>query len=121
MADDNRDALDAIESRLRNARGRRQDPLVQQDDEAQKKGNVLGLAFRVAVEIVSALAIGFGVGWLLDDWLGSKPWLMIIFVLVGFVAGILNVYRMASGFGYVAGYTEGNKHGVHNIRGDEEK
>jgi len=67
-------------------------------------GNALGLAFRIGVELVSALAIGVGVGWLLDSWLGTKPWLMLVFILLGGGAGILNVYRVASGFGYAVGY-----------------
>ena len=66
--------------------------------------SALGLAFRVAVELVSALAVGLGIGWLLDQGLGTRPWLMLVFILLGGVAGILNVYRMASGFGYAAGY-----------------
>lgn len=63
-------------------------------------GSALGLAFRVAVELVSALAVGLGIGWLLDSWLGTKPWLMIVFIVLGGAAGVLNVYRMASGYGY---------------------
>ena len=109
MEDNDRDTLNTITSRLKKARNRAQDPLAQPGREGPERGNVLGLAFRVAVEIVSAVGIGFVVGWLLDGWLGSKPWLMVVFVMVGFAAGILNVYRMASGFGYGAGYTEKGK------------
>lgn len=107
MADDeNKDALNALDSRLKQARGQVQDPFDKPGPETSEKGNVLSLAFRVAVEIVSAVAIGVGIGWLLDDWLGTKPWLMLVFIVLGFAAGILNVYRMASGFGYAAGYTK---------------
>ncbi|NQV43830.1 MAG: AtpZ/AtpI family protein [Rhodospirillales bacterium] len=67
-------------------------------------GNALGLAFRVSVELVSALAVGLGIGWLLDEWLDTRPWLMLVFLLIGGAAGILNVYRMAKGMGYADGY-----------------
>jgi len=67
-------------------------------------GNALGLALRVGVELVSALAVGLAIGWLLDAWLGTRPWLMLVFILLGGAAGILNVYRMARGFGYAVGY-----------------
>jgi len=63
-----------------------------------------GLAFRVGVELVSALAVGAGLGWLLDEWLGTRPWLMLVFVLLGAAAGILNVFRVARGHGYAVGY-----------------
>ena len=107
MVDKNdRDALNALDSRLKNARDHVQDPLNQPGAEKAEKGGVLGLAFRVSVEIVSAVAIGVGIGWLLDGWLETTPWLMVVFVVLGFAAGILNVYRLAAGFGYAAGYTE---------------
>lgn len=67
-------------------------------------GSALGLAFRVAVELVSAVAVGLGIGWLLDVWLDTRPWMMIVFIVLGGAAGVLNVYRMASGYGYAAGY-----------------
>ena len=107
MANNNdRDALNSLDSRLKNARGHAQDPLSQPGAEKAKKGEALGLAFRVSVEIVSAVAIGVGAGWLLDGWLGTTPWLMVVFIVLGFAAGILNVYRLAAGFGYAAGYTK---------------
>jgi ATP synthase protein I len=71
----------------------------------------LGLAFRVGVELVSALAIGLAIGWLLDAWLGTRPWLMLVFILLGGAAGILNVYRMARGFGYAVGYQQDKQTG----------
>jgi len=69
---------------------------------------VLGLAFRVSVEVVSALAVGLGIGWLLDQWLDTRPWLMLAFLLLGGCAGMLNVYRVAKGFGYAVGYQDPN-------------
>ena len=100
----NQDPLSALDTRLKKARKLVQDPLTKKTTDGSEKGSVLSLAFRVAVEIVSAVVIGFILGWFLDDWLGTKPWLMLTFVFIGFVAGVLNVYRMASGFGYSAGY-----------------
>ena len=98
--------LSELDARLAKARGQAQDPLTQEGPEKSEKGGALGLAFRVSVEIVSAVAIGVVIGWLLDGWLETTPWLMVVFIVLGFAAGILNVYRLASGFGYAAGYTE---------------
>lgn len=49
---------------------------------------------RAGVEVVSALIAGAGLGWLLDRWLGSFPWLFMVFFVVGGVAGVMNVYRL---------------------------
>ena len=67
-------------------------------------GSGLGLAFRIGVELVSAVGVGVGIGLLLDYWLGTKPWLMVVFFILGSAAGFLNVYRTTRGYGYAAGY-----------------
>ena len=54
-----------------------------------------GFAFRVGVELVAALVVGGGIGWLLDRWLGTLPLFLIIFFLLGSIAGLLNVFRAA--------------------------
>ncbi|MFN4283063.1 MAG: AtpZ/AtpI family protein [Alphaproteobacteria bacterium] len=53
----------------------------------------MGLMLRIGIEMVSAVAVGTGIGWLLDEWLGTRPWLMIPLFLLGSAAGIMNVYR----------------------------
>ena len=64
----------------------------------------LGWALRVGVEMVSALVVGVGIGLGLDWWLGTKPWFLVLFFLLGSAAAILNVYRAAMGYGLAAGY-----------------
>ncbi len=59
---------------------------------------------RLGAELVSALAIGVGIGLLLDYWLGTKPWFMLLFFMLGSVAGFMNVYRAATGMGQGVGY-----------------
>ena len=54
-----------------------------------------GIGLRAGVEVVSALVVGIGIGWLLDRWLGISPWGLIVFLLLGFAAGVLNVMRAA--------------------------
>ena len=53
-----------------------------------------GIGLRAGVEVVSALAVGIGIGWALDRWLGTWPWLFLLFFVLGSVAGVLNVYRL---------------------------
>ncbi|MEK9672799.1 MAG: AtpZ/AtpI family protein [Rhodospirillaceae bacterium] len=75
----------------------------------QPQKSALALAFRVGIELVSAVAVGLAIGYGLDAWLDTKPWLMLVFTILGGCAGILNVYRMARGFGYAAGYQTDNE------------
>ena len=55
----------------------------------------LGIAFKISTEMVAAVAVGTIIGFILDNWFGTKPWLILIFFFVGVVAGILNVFRSA--------------------------
>jgi ATP synthase protein I len=51
--------------------------------------------FRLSAELVAGVLFGAAIGWLLDRWLGISPWGMIVFLLLGFAAGVLNVVRSA--------------------------
>ncbi len=62
-----------------------------------KKGNSfqqgLGMAMRVGVEMMVATLIGAAMGYALDKYLGTRPWLLMVGVLLGGAAGCLTVYR----------------------------
>jgi ATP synthase protein I len=53
-----------------------------------------GIGLRAGVEVVSALVVGIGLGFLLDRWLGTFPWLFLVFFVMGSAAGVMNVYRL---------------------------
>jgi len=55
----------------------------------------LGQAFKMSTELVSAVVVGTIIGFILDTWFDTKPWLIIIFFFVGVVAGITNVIKSA--------------------------
>ena len=57
--------------------------------------SAMARGFRLSTELVAGVAVGAAIGWLLDKWLGISPWGMIVFLLLGFAAGILNVMRSA--------------------------
>ena len=57
--------------------------------------SAMARGFRLSAELVAGVLVGAIVGWLLDRFLGITPWGMIVFVLLGFVAGVLNVMRAA--------------------------
>jgi len=64
------------------------------EDDAFRKG--LALASRVGVEMVAATAVGGAVGYGLDRWLNTGPWLLAIGVVLGAAAGIMGVYRIVN-------------------------
>jgi ATP synthase protein I len=51
--------------------------------------------FRLSSELIVGVLVGAGLGWLFDRWLGTVPWGMFVFALIGFAAGVLNVMRQA--------------------------
>ena len=55
----------------------------------------LGKALKISTELVAAVVVGSTLGFILDNWFDTKPWLIIIFFFVGVIAGILNVFRSA--------------------------
>ena len=51
--------------------------------------------FRLSTEFVAGILVGAAIGWLIDRWVGTSPWGMIVFLLLGFAAGVLNLMRAA--------------------------
>jgi ATP synthase protein I len=65
------------------------------ESQRREEGSALGLATRAITELVVGIAVAMGLGWLLDRWLGTKPWLMLILLPFGFAAGVVNVMRLS--------------------------
>ena len=57
--------------------------------------SALARGFRLSTELVAGVLVGAFIGWALDRWLGISPWGLIVFLLLGFAAGVLNVMRAA--------------------------
>ena len=64
-------------------------------NQKNQKNSNYGQAFKLSTELVAAVAVGTIIGFILDDWFGTKPWLILIFFFVGVIAGISNVIRSA--------------------------
>ena len=56
---------------------------------------IFGMAGTIGLQLVSATFIGLAMGYFLDKWLGTSPWLLVVFLLLGIVAGFRDVYREA--------------------------
>jgi ATP synthase protein I len=63
----------------------------QQDRANRSRGMAYGL--RMSTELVAAILVGGFMGYMLDTWLGILPWLSLVFLMLGFTAGILNILR----------------------------
>ena len=78
-----------LKDRLKNARKK-----LKVEKENPQTSNI-GQAFKLSTELVAAVLVGTIIGFILDNWFDTKPWLIIIFFFVGVVAGILNVISSA--------------------------
>ena len=67
-----------------------------ESEDAGGQGSALGYGWRISLELVVAIVFSGVIGWLLDRWLGTRPWLMIGLVVLGFAAGIRNAVRAAN-------------------------
>jgi ATP synthase protein I len=67
-------------------------------------GSAFALAWRIGIELFVAIAVGTGLGWAIDRWLGTRPWAMIVLFFLGSAAGMLNVWRAVTGQGMAVGY-----------------
>jgi ATP synthase protein I len=115
---DKQASLDDLDARLRKARAEA-DEAAGRKPQPGRETSGLGLALRIGVELVGALIVGCGIGLLLDRWLGTTPWLFLLFFVLGAAAGLLNVYRTAVGLGQSVGYRPSGtkKNGDHRPKG----
>ena len=70
---------------------------IQLNDEKKRlkyKKNGAGFGFKISTEILAALVIGVGIGIIVDNYFNTKPFGLIIFFILGALAGFLNVYRV---------------------------
>ena len=68
----------------------------QVQSDSEKRGSFMGSAFKLGTELVAAVAVGTIIGFILDSWFDTKPWLIIIFFFLGAAAGLLNVIKTAN-------------------------
>tara|TARA_Y100000768_G_scaffold348059_1_gene296760 strand:- start:123 stop:410 length:288 start_codon:yes stop_codon:yes gene_type:complete len=66
------------------------------ENDKEKRGSFMGNAFKLGTELVAAVLVGTIIGFILDTWFDTKPWLIIIFFFLGSAAGMLNVIRAAN-------------------------
>ena len=82
-----------FKTRLKIAKLKREKQII---SEGEKRGSFMGNAFKLGTEFVAAVGVGTIIGFILDNWFGTKPWLIIIFFFLGAIAGMLNVIKTAN-------------------------
>ena len=82
-----------FKTRLKIAKSKIENNSISNDE---KRGSFMGNAFKLGTELVAAVAVGTIIGFILDNWFDTKPWLIIIFFFLGAAAGMLNVIRTAN-------------------------
>ena len=89
-------SLDELGGRISKARHQAGLDKSAADEDAERQfGAGLGAAWRISIEIVVALVVCTAIGWALDYWFGTKPWFMLVFLVLGGAAGINNAVRTA--------------------------
>lgn len=95
-------SFDELDARIRAAREREAE-VTGRDAERRNPSTGIGLGMRLSVEFVAGVAVGTGLGYFLDRLLGTAPWLMVLFLLLGGAAGVSNAYRAAKGMDATVG------------------
>ena len=84
---------DDFKTRLKIAKSKIKKEVLSDDE---KRGSFMGSAFKLGTELVAAVGVGTIIGFILDNWFGTKPWLIIIFFFLGAAAGLMNVIKTAN-------------------------
>jgi ATP synthase protein I len=66
-----------------------------EQDAAQARASAMAVGLRLSSELVAGVLVGAALGWGFDRLLSTSPWGLIVFLLLGFTAGVINVMRSA--------------------------
>ena len=88
-------SLDHRLSEIRDSRKIGTDRSGNEQDTAQARASAMAVGLRLSSELVAGVLVGAALGWGFDRWLSTSPWGLIVFLLLGFVAGVMNVMRTA--------------------------
>lgn len=90
--------LGNLDQRLSKLRGHRKNETDQSGDgsgDGAARASAMARGFRLSSELIAGVAVGALIGWGFDRLLSTSPWGLIVFFLLGFAAGVINVMRSA--------------------------
>ena len=82
-------------SKIEGSRKIRTEQSGNEQDAAQAKASAMAVGLRLSSELVAGVLVGAALGWGFDRLLSTSPWGLIVFLLLGFIAGVINVMRAA--------------------------
>ena len=88
-------SLDDRLSEIRDNRKLRTDQSGTESGDTAARTSAMALGFRLSSELVAGVVVGAAIGWGVDRWLSTTPFGLIVFLLLGFTAGVVNVVRSA--------------------------
>ena len=91
MKKQNDTRLNALGERIRSAKNKKEQS---ETVETQPNSKLIGLGMRVALEMIASLGVCGFIGWYLDGFFGTKPWIFLVFLLLGIAAGFRSVFRI---------------------------
>lgn len=95
--------LKDLEEKIAAFKGKERDEKSTEEKEQEAADN-MSRGIRAGSELLVSIAAGVLIGLLLDNWLGTKPLFLIIFILGGISAGFMNVYRLTQNFDSSIGF-----------------
>jgi ATP synthase protein I len=87
--------LDQRLSQIKDSRKTGTDQSGDGQNNAQARASAMAMGFRLSSELVAGVLVGAALGWGFDRLLSTSPWGLIVFLLLGFTAGVINVMRAA--------------------------
>ncbi len=91
--DDQPPSFEDLDARLKKARNAAHPTGPEGTERGAAAAGPMTAALRISMEMVAALVVGGAIGWFLDGFLGTGPWLLLVFLVLGFAAGMLNAVR----------------------------
>jgi len=85
--------FDDFKTRLKIAKNKNKNS---ENKNSPENASFMGNAFKLGTELVSAVLVGTIIGFILDSWFDTKPWLILLFFFLGSVAGIMNIIKVAT-------------------------
>jgi len=76
--------------------------------ETPEQGTEAIKASRIGFDFVATVAVCAVLGWLADRWFGTRPWGLLVMLLIGFIAGIANVWRALGNYDQAVGWNKRN-------------